>query len=145
MDLQALLLFGLTCRRRRQKGEKKFFGDTPTPRQRALPSALRQRALSSALPGEVILVAEREYCHECFLGNLYVTYHFETFFAFFLFLQKFAFARNIATIAFGEYIFTHGFDCFASDDARTDCCLYWYLKKLPWYESTQFLDQLTAL
>ena len=44
-------------------------------------------------------------------------------FAGFLFFEEFAFSRDVAAVAFGEYVFSDGIDRFASDNFAADGAL----------------------
>src|SRR5258705_10687760 len=61
-----------------------------------------------------------QYLDKGFLRYIDRAKRFHSFFAFLLFLEQFAFARDIAAITFGGNVFAQGADGFASDDFATD-------------------------
>ena len=95
------------------------------------------------------LVSERLFIHlqhrqKRFLRNLYAADFLHPLLAFFLFFEQFAFARDVAAVAFGDDVFAHGFDGFAGDDFRADGGLNGDLKHLPRDQFLHFCRQRPA-
>src|SRR5271156_3175090 len=63
-------------------------------------------------------------CQESLLGNVHAAYALHALLAFFLFFEEFAFAGDVAAVAFGNYVFADGANGFAGDDAAADGGLY---------------------
>src|SRR6266404_2882669 len=85
------------------------------------PSAARVLTISSPL-------AHLQHRQKCLLGYIHAPDALHALFAFFLFFQQFAFAGDIAAVAFRQDVFADGVDRFASDNFRADRSLNGDLK-----------------
>jgi hypothetical protein len=79
----------------------------------------RGRCLSANVcaPFDRLLLSHPDHCDKCLLRNAYAAIFAQPIFAFFLFVEQFAFAAGIATIAFGGDILAQRCDRFAWDRA----------------------------
>ena len=57
---------------------------------------------------------------ERFLRDIDAAYALHAFFSFFLFLEQFAFPRDVSAVAFGEHVLADRGDGFAGDHAAAD-------------------------
>src|SRR5438105_14126145 len=69
-------------------------------------------------------LADFEHRQECLLGDIYATDSLHALLAFLLFFQQLTLARDVAAIAFGEHVLSHGRDGFACVDFGSNRCLY---------------------
>ena len=69
---------------------------------------------------------------------------FHPFFARFLFFQQFAFARDVAAVAFGQHVFAQGFHGGAGDDLVANRRLDGDFKHLPRDEFAHSFHQVAA-
>ena len=81
---------------------------------------------------------------EGFLGNVHLADALHAALAFFLFFEKFAFAGNVAAVAFGENVFADGGDGFARDDAAANGGLNRHFKHLPRNQFSQGASPVRA-
>src|SRR5581483_2978680 len=65
------------------------------------------------------------------LGDIDAADALHALLAFFLFLEEFALAGDVAAVAFGQNVFAHGRYGFAGDDLGADRCLDGHFKHLP--------------
>src|ERR1700722_20789291 len=72
-----------------------------------------------------------QHSEESFLRNVHAAHALHALLAFFLLLEKFSFARNIAAVAFGYYVLADCTNCFARDHVAPDGGLHRNLKHLP--------------
>src|SRR5690606_5898138 len=78
------------------------------------------------------------------LRHFHISYLAHTLLTFLLFFQKLTLTADVATIAFGSNIFSHGRNIFSRNNFSTYCCLYCNLKLLPWQQLLQFLAKFAA-
>src|SRR5271166_2889735 len=84
---------------------------------------------------EVLLVVGGGYLkdrEEGLLRDVHLADAFHALFAFFLFFEEFAFARDVAAVALGQHIFANGGDGFARDHAAANGGLNGHVEHLPW-------------
>src|SRR5262249_25127901 len=81
---------------------------------------------------------------EGFLGDVDLAYALHAAFAFFLFLEEFAFAGDVSAVAFGENVFADGGNGFARDDAAADGSLDRDFKHLARNQFAKSGDQFAA-
>src|SRR5215510_14514928 len=72
----------------------------------------------AALP--LFLLVQAQHCHKRFLWDFDVADHLEAFLALLLFFEQFLLARNVAAVAFGEYVLALRFDIRTADDLLPD-------------------------
>ena len=68
----------------------------------------------------VAAFADFQDCEEGFLRDVDAANALHAFFAFFLLLKQLALSGDVATVAFGEDVLSHGVDRFPSDDFGTN-------------------------
>src|SRR5713101_7220485 len=113
----------------------------------AVYSGVERRAIQTNLAcAKVLFVVGRrgnfEDREEGFLRDVNLADALHAAFAFFLFFEEFAFARNVAAVALGENVFSDGRDGFARDHAAADCRLDRDFKHLPRNEFSQARHQV---
>src|SRR5271154_4983412 len=91
--------------------------------------------------GLVAVLADLQHCQESFLGDVDAADAFHAAFAFFLLLQQFAFAADVAAVALGYNVLANGVDGFASDDLGADRGLNCYFKHLPGNQLSHFRNE----
>ncbi len=89
-------------------------------------------------------LVDLQHREKSFLRDLDAADFFHPLFAFFLFFEQLAFARDVAAVAFGDDVFAHGFDGFAGDDLAADSGLDGDLEHLPRDEFLHLRGQQTA-
>src|SRR5215211_1914945 len=65
-------------------------------------------------------------------------------FAFFLLLEELAFAGDVATVAFGGYVFAVGANGLACDHTLAHGGLHWHLELLAWDQLFELIDECAA-
>src|SRR5262249_30770941 len=75
---------------------------------------------NSLLGSRRVSGADFQHCQKGFLRYVHFADALHSLLAFLLFFQELAFARDISTVALGEYIFADSGNGFARDDPMTD-------------------------
>ena len=90
------------------------------------------------------IIIQFQHTHEGLLRNLHVPHLAHPLLSFFLLLQKLLLAADIAAIALGQHIFSHGFDSLPRDDLAAYSRLNRDLKQMSWNFILQLLAHLPA-
>src|SRR6267142_4774464 len=81
---------------------------------------------------------------EGFLRDVHLADALHAAFAFFLFFEEFAFARNVAAVALGENVFADSCNGLAGDHTAADGGLDGDFKHLAGYQLAETRDQVAA-
>src|ERR1039458_7588691 len=84
------------------------------------PSAARKVSNLRKLILVVRTAGDLENREECFLRNVDTAHALHAFLSLFLLFEEFAFARDVAAIAFRDHVLADGADRLARDDARSE-------------------------
>ena len=91
-----------------------------------------------------VKLVEFQYSEEGRLGHFHIANLAHTLFTSFLFFQQFALTGDIATVALGGHILTHGLNGLTRDDFGPNGSLDGYFKLLARNEFFQFLANTAA-